>query len=175
MWQARWGSVGLWGFMEESRVCVSISETSQTHPFHFPKLLISPLNKPEVTEKWHSAPLKLRSGPKADSGRVVIRFWHLLYPFFIKKQKILVYSLHIVCSPYWNVTATGRAVVLGTGKKQAWKQRITACWTIESDREQLGGWGSREGMGDVFKVKSFPFLNQKMTSLRLRGPICIPQ
>lgn len=111
--------------MEELRVCVSISETPRTHPFRSLKLLFSLLNKPEVIGKWHSAPLKLRSGPRADPGRVAIRSWHSFFPFFTKADNPGFFFCLALSSRI--VSATGIAVDLRAGKKQAWKQRITAC------------------------------------------------
>lgn len=73
------------------------------------------------------------------------------------------------------MTATGIAEVLSTGKS---KHENKGLQHVERLRVTESSWvagAAMKGWGDVFKVKSFPFLNQKMTSLRLRGPICIPQ
>lgn len=71
--------------------------------------------------------------------------------------------------PYWNVTATGRAVVLSREKSKHGNKGLQHVERLRVTESSWVAGAVVKGLGDVFKVKSFPFLNQKMTSLRLKG------
>lgn len=124
----------------------------KTHPFYFPKPLVSSLNKPEVTEKWHSAPLKLGSGPRADSGSFVIWFWQFFYPFS-EKQMILVFFLPssfvcrcvlcVRCSEMWQQQVEQWSGVEGKASMETkhysmlndWEWQRAAGWLGQSWRD----------------------------------------